>query len=97
MSNKGLKIDSKEMLICPICSHKNRLSIWEELSQRACVNREMKRAYKSLTDYRVYLPNSENYYQCPDCKRWVCGKHIQIDTDNEQLRKLGTVPYFKSL
>lgn len=94
-----LNVEIKENmeLVCPICGKVNTVKEWNNLSKKACTNRQMKRAYKELTSVKVYLHTSESYYQCPSCKRWSCGKYLKFETTNEELKKLGGEDYFKTL
>ena len=80
---------SKELeIVCGWCYSKSKLSEWDNKTFEQCTNREMKRAYVSLTNEKVFKKGSEKYYICPKCGKWLLGENLTI-ADSKEHEDLG--------
>lgn len=78
---------------CPMCGEVNKLGEWSDGAFARCVNREMKRAFKPLTDSKSFEVSSDLYYVCPKCSSWVGGYALKIvNTEDKFLLSLGGKP-----
>ena len=86
-------INTTEMIQCPWCINKTSLGEWDANTFKQCVTREMRRSYINLTKNRAFERRSDTFYLCPICGKWSRGCQLKIvDTDNEELKKLGGEP-----
>lgn len=85
-----MALDRKLNIMCGWCGKKSRLGVWNDLTYNKCTNREMKRAFTSLTERRAFLKKSDTFYMCPVCGKWSRGSQLRItDTTDKSLLKLG--------
>ena len=83
-------ISREEDIRCPWCNKVSKLGIWNDLTYGKCTNREMRRAFTSLTEEKAFLRKSDTYYICPLCNKWCRGSQLSIvNTDNARLLGLG--------
>lgn len=86
-------ISKDEHIRCPWCNEVSTAQEWEDNTYSSCVNREMKRAYKSVMDEATYKKKANTFYKCPKCSRWSRGCQLAIvDTEDKKLLKLGRLP-----
>lgn len=91
-----MKISRDEQVMCGWCYTKSSLGEWNDLTYSKCTNREMKRAFETLTNSNVFKRNSVHFYECPSCHKWNRGSQLRIvDTDNPMLKNLGGEPVQK--
>lgn len=83
------KVPGDGKVICPWCEKEETVDKWDELSFKECVSREQRRAYKHLSDPKVWGVNSTNFFKCPLCGQWVRGNKLRLNTTDGELRKLG--------
>lgn len=83
---------------CAWCIKISKLGAWNDNTYAHCTNREMKRAFLSLTDKKAFLKNSNKFYMCPLCEKWSRGSQLRIvNTEDKTLIKLGGEPVTKSV
>lgn len=88
-----MKIDKHENIRCGWCGESSRLWEWDAETFSKCTNREMKRAFTSLTDSKAFIHKSNTFYICPKCSKWSRGSQLSIiETDNQTLLRLGREP-----
>lgn len=85
-----MKLERNMMVRCQWCSKKSTLGDWNDLTYSKCVNREMKRLFKPLTEISEWGNKSQSFYMCPNCNMWSKGPQLKIvDTDDPKLLALG--------
>lgn len=78
---------------CPWCEEHSTAKEWDDITFSECISREMKRAYKHITQEAVWGTSSNHFYKCPCCGTWSRGNQLKIvDTDELRLLKLGGKP-----
>lgn len=93
-----MKLDRSLNVECPYCYKASQLGDWNDESYKMCSNREMKRAFKQLTDPKVFEEKNDRYYMCPKCKKWVGGWALKIiNTNDPKLKGLGGKAVLKVL
>lgn len=88
-------IPETSIVICPWCNSDTTVKEWDDNSFAECISRETKRAYKHLTDKKVWGKESKNFYKCPSCGQWVRGNKLKLDTPDKELSKLGGQSLFE--
>jgi hypothetical protein len=85
-----MKVPESAIIKCAKCGAKSSLRVWNDNTFKHCLNRQMKRAFKHLTDDKSYLRKSDTWYKCPICSMWMrgCNLHI-IAEDKSPLSRLG--------
>ena len=93
-----MNISKQEHVRCGWCGEVSNLGEWNDLTYSKCTNREMKRAFTSLTDSKAFIRKSDTFYMCPKCSKWSRGSQLSIvDTNNPMLSKLGREPIISSV
>lgn len=86
-------INKQEKIQCGWCGEKATLEEWDNLTYSQCTNREMRRAYTSLTNEKAFLTKTDTYYECPNCHKWSRGNQLSfVDTEDPKLLRLGGKP-----
>lgn len=83
-------------VICPWCEELSTVQEWDSETQGECVSREMKRAYRHLSDESVWGKSSAHFYKCPKCGNWSRGNQLKlVGMTNPRLKHLGGLPILK--
>lgn len=82
----------KLVVRCPVCERNSLLREWDELSYSKCTSREMRRAYKHLTDEKVFSKKVDIFFICPKCSNWSKGNQLAIQSEDPKLKRLGRQP-----
>lgn len=87
--DKGIRIK------CGWCSLESPIEKWEQNTFKECKTREMKRAYETIYDEKVF--RGDNYfYLCPECNTWSSGEQLRITgTKDKHLLQLGGKEVYK--
>ena len=85
-------LDTNLTIRCPWCNKSSTLGAWDTVTFGKCSTREMKRAFRSLTKEGTWLKNSNKYFMCPDCNRWLKASQLILVTDDKALKKFGGEP-----
>lgn len=82
-------ISREEQVKCPRCSRVSSLGAWDDKTYGMCTSREMRRAFKSLTNEKSFKQSADTFYICPKCNSWSRGSQLIIESEDKELRKLG--------
>lgn len=89
-------ISDKLLVKCPWCLSETQLKTWDDLTFKSCITRETRRAFRSLTNEKVWKKDSKNFYQCPNCSQWSRGNKLRIvNPENEDQKNLGGEALFE--
>lgn len=106
-SRRHLKLDKSGELImltkeskvrCPWCQGECKAEEWDTETYKACISREMRRAFKSVTIKQVWMDTSKHYYKCPKCSMWSKGNQLKlIDEAGKVVKGYGGKPVIKTV
>lgn len=83
---------------CSWCGKTSTLGDWNDTTYARCTNREMKRAFITLTDKKAFLRKTDSFYLCPCCGKWSRGSQLRIvNTNDVKLLKLGGESVLKAM
>ena len=88
-------LPESERVICPWCDKDSSLKEWDDTTFSECISREQKRAFKHLTDPRVWKSTSESFFKCPLCGQWVRGNKLRLKNWTPDYKGLGGRPLFE--
>ena len=93
-----IEISDDSLIRCPWCQGEMKAIDWDTKTYGACISREMKRAFKSVKDRKVWGKESKHYYMCPDCSMWSRGNQLKlIDDSGNVIRGIGGQPIIRTL
>ena len=82
-------LDTNLIIRCPWCGSTRTLKDWDDTTFSKCSTREMKRSFRSLTKEGTWLKNSNKYFVCRECQKWVKASQLIIESNDAKLKKLG--------
>ena len=89
-------LDNNANVKCPWCLNVSNLKAWDDNTYKQCINREQRRAFKSLTTFSVWGTKSKNFYRCPSCDQWSRGNKLMVvDKDGNMVNGLGGSDLFE--
>lgn len=89
-------LDTKLIIRCPWCGKSKTLKEWDDLTFSKCTTREMKRSFRSLAKEGTWLKNSNKYFLCGDCDRWLKASQLILESDKPEHKKIGGEPVILS-
>lgn len=87
-------ISDLEIVRCPRCGKTSSLRDWDDKSYKACLSREMRRAFVHLKNEKAFKRSTDTFYLCPKCNNWSRGSQLTIESEDIKLKKLGREPLF---
>ncbi len=88
-------VGKDEIIICQWCNGKSTAKEWNDVTYQQCTSREMRRAFVDVYQNKSFSERADRYYMCPKCRRWLKGSQLIIDSDDEELKKLGRKPIIR--
>lgn len=83
-------LSQTEKVCCGWCDKASLARDWNDVTFKECKSREMRREYTPIFNEKAFLRQSNTFYKCPICGRWLRGCQLRIvETDNPHLLKLG--------
>lgn len=89
---RRFKLSDELKIECPGCHEASEAGDWDAMTYGACIGRESRREFRSLTDSKSWEHGDRRYYMCPHCRNLFATMNLIPVTEDERVKKLGCRP-----